>query len=136
MLYFPYHTTYKFLTQLIYKTLTIFNSNNIHSNDITLTLIMLILSNIFYLFCRYFTCRPLHGLFAPLHKVSRGSGVVTSTPRRTSLAKMSRERSGSNDSLSSISSATSSISRSRVRLGVTAIANQVHAALDHHLWAP
>lgn len=91
---------------------------------------------------RYFECRPMFGLFAPIHKVTRlTSGNVTnsmsaSTPSpqsrtlmNTSL-RMSRERSGSQDSVSSISSTASSVSRSRVRLGVNSLSsNQVHAAL-------
>ncbi|XP_056001976.1 CAP-Gly domain-containing linker protein 1-like isoform X38 [Ostrea edulis] len=74
---------------------------------------------------RYFECRPMFGLFAPVHKVTRlTSGNITtsmsaSTPSpqsrslmNTSL-RMSRERSGSQDSVSSISSTASSVSRSR-----------------------
>ena len=37
----------------------------------------------------------------------------------------SRERSGSQESLSSVGSVTSSVSRSRLRLGVTSLAGQV-----------
>nr|XP_022340702.1 CAP-Gly domain-containing linker protein 1-like isoform X22 [Crassostrea virginica] len=74
---------------------------------------------------RYFECRPMFGLFAPVHKVTRlTSGNITnsmsaSTPSpqsrslmNTSL-RLSRERSGSQDSVSSISSTASSVSRSR-----------------------
>ncbi|XP_056001957.1 CAP-Gly domain-containing linker protein 2-like isoform X34 [Ostrea edulis] len=77
---------------------------------------------------RYFECRPMFGLFAPVHKVTRlTSGNITtsmsaSTPSpqsrslmNTSL-RMSRERSGSQDSVSSISSTASSVSRSRLPL--------------------
>uniref|UniRef100_K1QD45 CAP-Gly domain-containing linker protein 1 n=1 Tax=Magallana gigas TaxID=29159 RepID=K1QD45_MAGGI len=76
---------------------------------------------------RYFECGPMFGLFAPIHKVTRlTSGNVTnsmsaSTPSpqsrtlmNTSL-RMSRERSGSQDSVSSISSTASSVSRSRAK---------------------
>lgn len=84
----------------------------------------------------------MFGLFAPVHKVTRlTSGNITnsmsaSTPSpqsrslmNTSL-RLSRERSGSQDSVSSISSTASSVSRSRVRLGVNSLSsNQVHAVL-------
>ncbi|XP_036370729.1 CAP-Gly domain-containing linker protein 1 isoform X2 [Octopus sinensis] len=76
---------------------------------------------------RYFECKPQYGLFAPVHKVTRlVGGVSTPSPRTlgsTSL-RMSRERSGSQESVSSISSTASSVSRSRVRLGVTALSSQ------------
>ncbi|XP_056001972.1 CAP-Gly domain-containing linker protein 1-like isoform X37 [Ostrea edulis] len=91
---------------------------------------------------RYFECRPMFGLFAPVHKVTRlTSGNITtsmsaSTPSpqsrslmNTSL-RMSRERSGSQDSVSSISSTASSVSRSRVRLGVNSLSsNQAEGQL-------
>lgn len=80
---------------------------------------------------RYFECRPMFGLFAPVHKVAKlDVGTVASTPSpqtrslmNTSL-RLSRERSGSQESVSSISSTASSVSRSRVRLGVTSLGNQ------------
>ena len=104
---------------------------------------------------RYFSCTPLCGLFAPVSKVTvarAGAAVVgsaaaaaaaTSPPRRqnapvsTSVKRPTHnvplvssgtqlhERSCSRESLSSMSSVTSSASRSRVRLGVTAIKRQV-----------
>ncbi|XP_062582579.1 CAP-Gly domain-containing linker protein 1-like isoform X9 [Saccostrea cucullata] len=84
---------------------------------------------------RYFECRPMFGLFAPVHKITRlTSGNVTSSmsastpsPQSRSLMntslRMSRERSGSQDSVSSISSTASSVSRSRVRLGVNSLSS-------------
>ena len=61
-----------------------------------------------------------------MHKVARLE-APPSTPKRgsissvgrglTGLSNLSRERSGSQDSISSVASSTSSISRSRVRLG-------------------
>ncbi|KAK0058804.1 CAP-Gly domain-containing linker protein 1 [Biomphalaria pfeifferi] len=78
---------------------------------------------------RYFDCKPLHGLFAPVHKITR-AGSATSTPSphsrplMTTSLRSSRERSGSQESVSSLSSTASSVSRSRVRLGVTSLANQ------------
>lgn len=81
---------------------------------------------------RYFDCKPQYGLFAPVHKVTRLMGGMPS-PNTRSLAntslRLSRERSGSQESVSSISSTASSVSRSRVRLGVTSLNSQVHAAL-------
>ena len=104
---------------------------------------------------RYFSCTPLCGLFAPVSKVTvarAGAAVVGSAaaaaaamspPRRqnapvsTSVKRPTHnmplvssgtqlhERSCSRESLSSMSSVTSSASRSRVRLGVTAIKRQV-----------
>lgn len=83
---------------------------------------------------RYFDCSPRYGLFAPVHKVTKAS--VTSTPNSMSRSmgstgmRLSRERSGSQESVSSLSSATSSASRPRVRLGVSGLGNsQVHAEL-------
>ena len=75
---------------------------------------------------------PTFGLFAPVSKVARvasssarrGSGSISRIPVGTSL-KLSRERSGSQESLSSLGSVTSSVSRSRLRLGVTSLAGQV-----------
>ncbi|KAH9525482.1 CAP-GLY domain-containing linker protein 1 [Bulinus truncatus] len=67
---------------------------------------------------RYFDCKPLHGLFAPVHKISR-AGSATSTPSphsrplMTTSLRSSRERSGSQESVSSLSSTASSVSRSR-----------------------
>ncbi|XP_064651499.1 CAP-Gly domain-containing linker protein 1-like isoform X20 [Lineus longissimus] len=71
---------------------------------------------------RYFSCKPLFGLFAPIHKVARVSGGGDTSTRRSSISKLtglsslSRERSGSQDSVSSISSTASSLSRSRKAL--------------------
>ncbi|XP_067684730.1 CAP-Gly domain-containing linker protein 1-like isoform X2 [Haliotis asinina] len=77
---------------------------------------------------RYFDCRPNFGLFAPIHKVARYAGGATPSPQSRSLANTSlrgaRERSGSQESISSVSSTASSVSRSRVRLGITSLANQ------------
>lgn len=73
----------------------------------------------------------MYGLFAPVHKVTKvGSAGATPSPQSRSLTasglRAARERSGSQESVSSISSTASSVSRSRVRLGVTSLANQVH----------
>ncbi|XP_052074549.1 CAP-Gly domain-containing linker protein 1-like isoform X4 [Mytilus californianus] len=85
---------------------------------------------------RYFECKPMYGLFAPIHKVTRltsgtaGPGKPATTPTSQSRSlmntslRLSKERSGSQESVSSISSSASSVSRSRVRLGVTSLGNQ------------
>ncbi|XP_025091314.1 CAP-Gly domain-containing linker protein 1-like isoform X4 [Pomacea canaliculata] len=79
---------------------------------------------------RYFDCKAMHGLFAPVHKITRLAGAMslsTPSPQSRSLTsglRSARERSGSQESVSSISSSASSVSRSRVRLGVTSLANQ------------
>lgn len=79
----------------------------------------------------------MHGLFAPVHKVQKiGNSTLPKSQQTPKLSKyalsaagLSRERSGSQESISSISSSASSISRSRVRLGVTSLhTNQVHEA--------
>ena len=85
------------------------------------------------LFARYFQCVPTFGLFAPVSKVARvataaavrrGSGSISRIPVGPTLM-MSRERSGSQESLSSLGSVASNVSRSRLRLGVTSLAGQV-----------
>ncbi|XP_062268670.1 CAP-Gly domain-containing linker protein 1 isoform X2 [Platichthys flesus] len=69
---------------------------------------------------RYFQCMPRFGLFAPVHKVTR-IGFPCTTPTK---AKSSRRRSGllkrspSASSISSLSSATSSISGKPSRAGL------------------
>ena len=93
---------------------------------------------------RYFECRPQFGIFAKVSKVTKaasGPGSTLTTPRRTStgglgsrygtgLTSLTRERSGSQDSISSVGSSVSTSSRSRVRLGVTSLndSKKVHAA--------
>jgi len=76
---------------------------------------------------------PTFGLFAPVSKVARvamsaaarrGPGSVSRIPVGPTLMS-SRERSGSQESLSSVGSMTSNVSRSRLRLGVTSLATQV-----------
>ncbi|XP_076108565.1 uncharacterized protein LOC143076624 isoform X4 [Mytilus galloprovincialis] len=77
---------------------------------------------------RYFECKPMFGLFAPIHKVTRltsgtaGPGKPATTPTSQSRSlmntslRLSKERSGSQESVSSISSSASSVSRSRLPL--------------------
>ncbi|XP_052074548.1 CAP-Gly domain-containing linker protein 1-like isoform X3 [Mytilus californianus] len=77
---------------------------------------------------RYFECKPMYGLFAPIHKVTRltsgtaGPGKPATTPTSQSRSlmntslRLSKERSGSQESVSSISSSASSVSRSRLPL--------------------
>ncbi|XP_052215294.1 CAP-Gly domain-containing linker protein 1-like isoform X2 [Dreissena polymorpha] len=68
---------------------------------------------------RYFDCQPRYGLFAPVHKVTKTtaqttpvSSLMTRSMGSTGL-RPSREHSGSQESVSSLSSATSSASRPR-----------------------
>lgn len=103
---------------------------------------------------RYFECKPLYGLFAPVHKVTKQGIVAPPTPsgratpslsqqkmsslRMSSvssagLTARSRDLSGSQESLNSISSAISSTSRSRVRLGVTSLAKRTDTAQVHSM---
>ena len=87
-----------------------------------------------YQFSRYFDCRARYGLFAPVHKVTKMSANTAPSPMTRSLGsaglRLTRDRSGSQESVSSLSSATSSASRPRVRLGVTALnSSQVFADL-------
>jgi hypothetical protein len=115
---------------------------------------MLLSITALYFYCRYFNCSPLFGLFAPVTKVTLApvSNVVASAPAMSSLPRrpsvqltphhtsaephhivtaLAQERSGSQESLSSMSSVTSSASRSRVRLGISATAagsNKVRVA--------
>ncbi|CAG0894718.1 unnamed protein product [Darwinula stevensoni] len=60
---------------------------------------------------RYFECRVQHGLFAPIHKLSK-------SPYQR---KSSRQRRGSGESLSSMSSTASANRGARVRLGITSL---------------
>ncbi len=65
----------------------------------------------FYVYHRYFQCTQKHGLFAPVHKVTKVRGKP---PSRPDTLNTSREiRSSSTSSISSIGSSTaSSLSRS------------------------
>ncbi|ESO84679.1 hypothetical protein LOTGIDRAFT_131841, partial [Lottia gigantea] len=83
---------------------------------------------------RYFDCKPMFGLFAPIHKVTKISAnyVPNANAMTRSLntsLRSTRDRSGSQDSISSISSSASSVSRSRVRLGVSTLGSKVYARL-------
>ncbi|XP_022250079.1 CAP-Gly domain-containing linker protein 1-like isoform X2 [Limulus polyphemus] len=74
---------------------------------------------------RYFECQMKHGLFAPIHKVSK-AGKGSTTTRVTRLSSGTgltlHRRAGSHESLnSSISSASSAARGGRVRLGVTSL---------------
>ncbi|XP_054916596.1 CAP-Gly domain-containing linker protein 1-like [Poeciliopsis prolifica] len=68
---------------------------------------------------RYFQCLPRYGLFAPVHKVTRiGFPCTTPTKVKNSLRSSTFKRSPSASSLSSLSSATSSISGKPSRAGL------------------
>ena len=86
------------------------------------------------IFFRYFECRARYGLFAPVHKVTKVSASTMPSPMTRSLGsaglRLTRDRSGSQESVSSLSSATSSASRPRVRLGVTALNNSGQVFAD------
>uniref|UniRef100_A0A3B4F5J0 CAP-Gly domain-containing protein n=1 Tax=Pundamilia nyererei TaxID=303518 RepID=A0A3B4F5J0_9CICH len=68
---------------------------------------------------RYFQCMPRYGLFAPVHKVTRiGFPCTTPTKAKSSRRRSILKRSPSASSISSISSATSSISGKPSRAGL------------------
>ncbi|CAI5667610.1 unnamed protein product [Oreochromis niloticus] len=68
---------------------------------------------------RYFQCMPRYGLFAPVHKVTRiGFPCTTPTKAKSSRRRSTLKRSPSASSISSISSATSSISGKPSRAGL------------------
>ncbi|XP_049460410.1 CAP-Gly domain-containing linker protein 1 isoform X1 [Epinephelus fuscoguttatus] len=68
---------------------------------------------------RYFQCMPRYGLFAPTHKVTRiGFPCTTPTKSKSSRRKSTLKRSPSASSVSTLSSATSSISGKPSRAGL------------------
>ncbi|XP_023194093.1 CAP-Gly domain-containing linker protein 1-like isoform X2 [Xiphophorus maculatus] len=68
---------------------------------------------------RYFQCLSRYGLFAPVHKVTRiGFPCTTPTKAKNSLRTSTFKRSPSASSVSSLSSATSSISGKPSRAGL------------------
>ncbi|XP_055369300.1 CAP-Gly domain-containing linker protein 1 isoform X2 [Betta splendens] len=68
---------------------------------------------------RYFQCMPRYGLFAPVHKVTRiGFPCTTPTKAKSSQRRSLLKRSPSASSISSLSSATSSISGKPSRAGL------------------
>ncbi|XP_070780963.1 CAP-Gly domain-containing linker protein 1 [Enoplosus armatus] len=68
---------------------------------------------------RYFQCAPRYGLFAPVHKVTRiGFPCTTPTKAKSSRRRSTLKRSPSASSISSLSSATSSISGKPSRAGL------------------
>uniref|UniRef100_A0A1A7YN51 CAP-GLY domain containing linker protein 1a n=1 Tax=Iconisemion striatum TaxID=60296 RepID=A0A1A7YN51_9TELE len=68
---------------------------------------------------RYFQCLPRYGLFAPVHKVTRiGFPCTTPTKTKSSRRRSVLKKSPSASSISSLSSATSSISGKPSRAGL------------------
>ncbi|XP_026211451.1 CAP-Gly domain-containing linker protein 1 isoform X2 [Anabas testudineus] len=68
---------------------------------------------------RYFQCMPRYGLFAPVHKVTRiGFPCTTPTKAKSSRRRSTLKRSPSASSVSTLSSATSSISGKPSRAGL------------------
>ncbi|KAM9840976.1 CAP-Gly domain-containing linker protein 1 [Aulostomus maculatus] len=68
---------------------------------------------------RYFQCMPRYGLFAPVHKVTRiGFPCTTPTKTKGSRRRSTLKRSPSASSISSLSSATSSIGGKPSRAGL------------------
>uniref|UniRef100_A0A3B4X9A3 CAP-Gly domain-containing protein n=1 Tax=Seriola lalandi dorsalis TaxID=1841481 RepID=A0A3B4X9A3_SERLL len=83
---------------------------------------------------RYFQCMPRFGLFAPVHKVTRiGFPCTTPTKAKSSRRRSGLKRSPSASSISSLSSATSSISgkpsRHRTKTGFLFAASSSHLLL-------
>ncbi|OUC40721.1 putative CAP-Gly domain protein, partial [Trichinella nativa] len=93
---------------------------------------------------RYFTCKPLYGLFAPAHKVVSETfpNFDTETGKKApivrhnvaSIVRTRRNQSlmGSQESLTSLSSIHSSASR-RIRLGVNALSTSCSTPLKNDL---
>uniref|UniRef100_A0A3Q1B5N1 CAP-Gly domain-containing protein n=1 Tax=Amphiprion ocellaris TaxID=80972 RepID=A0A3Q1B5N1_AMPOC len=80
---------------------------------------------------RYFQCMPRYGLFAPVHKVTRiGFPCTTPTKAKSSRRRSTLKRSPSASSISSLSSATSSISGKPSRAGLVRL---YHFSKKHHL---
>ncbi|XP_047425013.1 CAP-Gly domain-containing linker protein 1 isoform X2 [Mugil cephalus] len=68
---------------------------------------------------RYFQCLPRYGLFAPVHKVTRiGFPCTTPTKAKSSRRRSTLKRSPSASSVSTLSSATSSVSGKPSRAGL------------------
>ncbi|TMS08545.1 CAP-Gly domain-containing linker protein 1 [Larimichthys crocea] len=68
---------------------------------------------------RYFQCMPRYGLFAPVHKVTRiGFPCTTPTKAKSSRRRSTLKKSPSASSISSLSSATSSIGGKPSRAGL------------------
>ncbi|KAM9306782.1 CAP-Gly domain-containing linker protein 1 [Pholidichthys leucotaenia] len=68
---------------------------------------------------RYFQCMPRYGLFAPVHKVTRiGFPCTTPTKAKSSRRRSTLKRSPSASSISTLSSATSSVSGRPSRAGL------------------
>ncbi|XP_068190242.1 CAP-Gly domain-containing linker protein 1 isoform X2 [Antennarius striatus] len=68
---------------------------------------------------RYFQCMPRYGLFAPVHKVTRiGFPCTTPTKAKSSSRRSLLKRSPSASSISSLSSATSSVGGKPSRAGL------------------
>ncbi|CAG2054615.1 unnamed protein product [Timema podura] len=72
---------------------------------------------------RYFKCEPKFGLFAPAHKLSKSpSSRRPSTCQVHQRPGSALKKVGSRESLTSVTSTTSSMRGPRVRLGVTSLA--------------
>nr|CAD7453456.1 unnamed protein product [Timema tahoe] len=75
---------------------------------------------------RYFKCEPKFGLFAPAHKLSKSpSSRRPSTCQVHQRPGSALKKVGSRESLTSVTSTTSSMRGPRVRLGVTSLAQKV-----------
>jgi hypothetical protein len=76
---------------------------------------------------RYFKCEMKYGLFAPIHKISAAPLSALKVVKKSTTKQrpsISRQRSGSQESLNSIASSTASSTRpNRVRLGVTSLSS-------------
>nr|CAD7438569.1 unnamed protein product [Timema bartmani] len=77
---------------------------------------------------RYFKCEPKFGLFAPAHKLSKSpSSRRPSTCQVHQRPGSALKKVGSRESLTSVTSTTSSMRGPRVRLGVTSLAQYRHS---------
>ncbi|XP_063226060.1 CAP-Gly domain-containing linker protein 2 isoform X4 [Bacillus rossius redtenbacheri] len=78
---------------------------------------------------RYFECQPKFGLFAPLHKVSKSPSSRRPSCQLHHGPGSALKKTGSRESLTSMKSAASSVTGTRVRLGVTSLSKSLQRSV-------